>query len=233
MIRFLNFLALAAVIGTATWAYSVKYETILVAEKLKKRQTELRHERDAISVLEAEWQLLNRPARLATLAKPGEGMGQMSAKQVAYAKDIPAAAPVKADALDTLLTGSIPALASTPKAASGAAATTPKASTVKASNAKPASAKAAAKTAVKATDPTKKDAKSASKTAPKAVAAHGTPMPLAPKAGATQPVPKNTATPAPKVGAPTKITPPAPVGASAAARPNNDGLGALFKKILN
>ena len=69
MIRFLNFLALAAVIGTATWAYSVKYETILVAEKLKKRQTELRHERDAISVLEAEWQLLNRPARLATLAK--------------------------------------------------------------------------------------------------------------------------------------------------------------------
>jgi len=219
MIRFLNFLALVAVIGSATWAYSVKYETILVAEKLKKRQNELRHERDAIAVLEAEWQLLNRPARLATLAKPGEGMAQMSARQVAQPKDIPAAAPVKADALDTLLTGSIPAQPSTPKAA-GTPTTTPK---------------AAAKTAVKATDPARKDAKA--KVPPKAVASHGAPLPLAPKAATPAAAPKNTgtkqaATPAPKVAAPTKISPPAPVG-QAPARQNSDGLGALFKKILN
>ncbi len=116
MIRILNLFAVAAMIASATWAYSVKYETILVAEKLKKRNAELRHERDAISVLEAEWQLLNRPARLAVLAKPGEGMVQMSARQVAQPKDIPAPLP-KIDALDMLVTGSLFAAPKTPEPA--------------------------------------------------------------------------------------------------------------------
>ncbi len=49
MMRTFNILAIATLIGSATAAYSVKYETILVAEKLKKRQTELRREKDAIA----------------------------------------------------------------------------------------------------------------------------------------------------------------------------------------
>lgn len=220
MIRFLNFLALAAVIGTATWAYSVKYETILVAEKLKKRQTELRHERDAIAVLEAEWQLLNRPARLATLAKPGEGMIQMSAKQVVQPKDIPAAVPAKVDALDTLLTGAIPATPMPPKSTAGAATSLPKAAgakpraLAKGSDAKTGAAKT---TTAKASE---------AKVAAKVTAA---PLSLAPKAGVAGATPKAAS----KVAAPTKITPPAPVGQVASPRPANDGLGALFKKILN
>jgi hypothetical protein len=58
-------------------------------------------------------------------------------------------------------------------------------------------------------------------------------MSLAPKATAQGAVPKA----APKVGAPTRLAPPAPVGQVASPRQNSgqnsDGLGALFKKILN
>ncbi len=123
MIRFLNVLALAALIGSATWAYSVKYETILVAEKLRKREAELQRERDAIAILKAEWHLLNRPERLQLLAKPEAGMQALSARQVVEAKDVPVA-PVKTDKIDDLLTGSIPTPDSASKATKSAKGTT-------------------------------------------------------------------------------------------------------------
>lgn len=111
MIKTLNVLALAALIGSATMAYSVKYETILVAEKLKKRESELVREKDAIAILKAEWQLLNRPERLQKLAAPEAGVQALSARQIVRANDIPQAKPEGdklANALDGLLTGSIP-----------------------------------------------------------------------------------------------------------------------------
>lgn len=111
MIRTINILALAALIGSATAAYSVKYETILIAEKLRKREGELTRERDAISVLKAEWQLLNRPARLSVLAQPEAGMRPLSVRQIVRVEDIPQAKQGSdkiASALDGLLTGSLP-----------------------------------------------------------------------------------------------------------------------------
>lgn len=112
MMRSLNILALATLIGSATAAYSVKYETILVAEKLKKRESELQREKDAIAVLKAEWQMLNRPSRLAALAPLEAGMQTLSARQLVRASDIPARGPEKdplAAALENTLTGSITA----------------------------------------------------------------------------------------------------------------------------
>lgn len=144
MIRTLNVLALAALIGSATAAYSVKYETILIAEKLRKREAELARERDAISVLKAEWQLLNRPARLAALAQPEAGMRPLSVRQMVRAEDIPQARPgadMIASALDGLLTGSLPAPA---KASKPAASPKPAAAGL---SPRPAPKPAAAKTA--------------------------------------------------------------------------------------
>jgi hypothetical protein len=112
MMRSLNILAIATLIGSATAAYSVKYETILVAEKLKKRESELQREKDAIAVLKAEWQMLNRPSRLAALAPLEAGMQTLSARQLVRASDIPARGPEKdplAAALENTLTGSIAA----------------------------------------------------------------------------------------------------------------------------
>jgi hypothetical protein len=123
MIRFLNVLALAAVIASATWAYTVKYETILVAEKLRKREAELVREHDATAILKAEWQMLNRPARLQALAKPENGMQQISARQVARAADVPQAPAETGDKLESLLTGSIPPAPKSPASAAGAART--------------------------------------------------------------------------------------------------------------
>lgn len=110
MMRSLNILAIATLIGSATAAYSVKYETILVAEKLKKREGELQREKDAIAVLKAEWQMLNRPSRLAALAPLEAGMQPLSARQIVRASDIPARSVEKdplASALEGTLTGSI------------------------------------------------------------------------------------------------------------------------------
>jgi hypothetical protein len=107
MIRLFNLLALVAVIASATWAYSVKYETILVAEKLRKREAELQRERDVTAILQAEWHLLNRPSRMQALKKPEAGLQNISAKQIVRPADIPERPPEAPDALDGLLTGSI------------------------------------------------------------------------------------------------------------------------------
>lgn len=110
MIKILNVLAILALIGSATAAYSVKYETILMAEKLKKRENERGREQHAIAVLKAEWNLLNRPERLAKLAPPEAGMQVLNVRQIVRAIDIPqAGADVDtiAKALDGTLTGSL------------------------------------------------------------------------------------------------------------------------------
>lgn len=108
MMRTFNILAIATLIGSATAAYSVKYETILVAEKLKKRESELQREKDAIAVLKAEWEMLNRPARLQALAPLEPGMQMLSVRQIVRARDIPARVAEK-DPLDGMLTGAIAA----------------------------------------------------------------------------------------------------------------------------
>jgi hypothetical protein len=128
MMRTFNILAIATLIGSATAAYSVKYETILVAEKLKKRQTELRREKDAIAVLQAEWQILNRPTRLQGLAPPEPGMQQLSARQIVRPAEVPQRG-AEVDPLDSMLTGSIDA--TTPKTAPKPAAPKPATTPVK------------------------------------------------------------------------------------------------------
>lgn len=204
MIRLLNVLALIAVISSATWAYSVKYETILVAEKLRKREAELNREKDAVAILQAEWHLLNRPERLQSLAKPEAGMQTISAKQVVRPADIPMATPGKADAIDSLLTGSIPTPDSARKSPAKSAGTTP--------GAAPKSG-LTVKTAVPSS--TTGGAKAPPRTA-NAAARTNAPIRLTPPA---------------KVGAQPKTTAAAPVAAAPEARPSS-GLTGFLKKLI-
>ena len=68
MIRFLNVVACAVLIGSAVYAYTIKYETIYRAEQMAKINHQIKVERDAIGVLRAEWGYLSRPDRLQTLS---------------------------------------------------------------------------------------------------------------------------------------------------------------------
>jgi hypothetical protein len=111
MLRLLNVLAILGLIGTAAWAYSIKYETIYYAEQVKKLEKRLDRERDAIAVLRAEWQHVNKPTRLQVLSDRHLQLQALQATQIAKASDLPAK-PKEQDPLgsklDQLLTGSVP-----------------------------------------------------------------------------------------------------------------------------
>jgi hypothetical protein len=112
MLRLLNVFAVAGLVGTAMWAYSIKYDTIYYAEQVKKLERRLDRERDAISVLRAEWQHINRPVRLQVLADRHLQLQSLQATQIARAADLPARPKSDdplGDKLDQLLTGSVPA----------------------------------------------------------------------------------------------------------------------------
>lgn len=64
MIRLLNVIAVLGLIGSAIYAYSIKYDTLYQAGQVSKAKSQLHRERQAIAVLRAEWQLLTRPDRL-------------------------------------------------------------------------------------------------------------------------------------------------------------------------
>lgn len=109
MIRILNFVAVVALIGTAVWVYSIKYETIYFAEQVKKLENKLDRENAAIIVLKAEWQYLNQPARLQALANKFLDSKPLEARQIIKASELPDRPPPSdeiGDKLDQLLTGS-------------------------------------------------------------------------------------------------------------------------------
>jgi hypothetical protein len=112
MFRLLNILAILGLIGTAAWAYSIKYETIYYAEQVKKHDRRADKEREAINVLRAEWQHLNKPSRLQVLADRHLQLQALQATQIIKLDDLPAKREERdllGDKLDQLLTGSVPA----------------------------------------------------------------------------------------------------------------------------
>jgi hypothetical protein len=67
--RLLNILVIGVLILAASFVYKIKFDSTLQAETVAKLGGELRHERDAIALLRAEWTKLDTPARLEALAK--------------------------------------------------------------------------------------------------------------------------------------------------------------------
>jgi cell division protein FtsL len=89
MIRILNILAIAALIGSAVYAYTIKYETMYRAEQINKLKHEIQAEHDAISVLRAEWAHLARPERVQELASKYLDLQPLSLTQIVSATAIP------------------------------------------------------------------------------------------------------------------------------------------------
>jgi cell division protein FtsL len=125
MIRFLNILAIAALIGSAVYAYKIKYETIYRAEQINKMKHDILAERDAIGVLRAEWAHLARPERIQELATKYLDLQPLSLTQVVTASALPDKA-ARVDAIGRKLeTLGLGEPTNTPRGKTAPSATTP------------------------------------------------------------------------------------------------------------
>ncbi len=89
MWRLVNLLAILLFVGSAGYAYGVKYETILFAEQIFKTKHQIVEEQDAISRLQAEWALLTRPERLQTLAEKNSTLRPLALNQIVGLNELP------------------------------------------------------------------------------------------------------------------------------------------------
>ena len=75
--------------AVALGLYQVKYEVQRLEEELQQVRNDIRQDRVALHVLEAEWAYLNRPERLQRLAAKHLDMGPSGARQVAAVTALP------------------------------------------------------------------------------------------------------------------------------------------------
>jgi len=69
ILRLLNFLVIGMLVLAAVYVYRIKFDATVQAERLAKLRGELRQERDKVAALRADWEKLDNPARIETLAK--------------------------------------------------------------------------------------------------------------------------------------------------------------------
>lgn len=88
MLKFLHVVAIGALISSAVYAYSIKYETTFAAEELQKIKKRAMREREAIAVLRAEWQHHNQPERLQALAERHLDLQPLAVSQITRLNDV-------------------------------------------------------------------------------------------------------------------------------------------------
>jgi len=69
ILRVLNLVVIGALVLAAAYVYRIKFDSTVQAERLARIRSEVRHERDTIAALRAEWGELDNPARIEMLAK--------------------------------------------------------------------------------------------------------------------------------------------------------------------
>ncbi len=69
ILRVLNILVICVLVLAAAYVYRIKFDATVQAERLARLRSEVRHERDDIAALRAEWGRLDNPARIQALAK--------------------------------------------------------------------------------------------------------------------------------------------------------------------
>jgi cell division protein FtsL len=89
VIRLLHIIAITALVASAAYAYTVKYETLYYVEQVAKLKSKVQREREIIAVLQAEWQYLDRPDRLQEAADHHLDLQPMKIQQLARLSDLP------------------------------------------------------------------------------------------------------------------------------------------------
>ncbi len=94
------FAGIAVLVFVAIWAYRVNYATQAAENDVARLQRQIRAEREAISVLRAEWAYLNRPERLLALSEENFGTLQLMPLSASnYADPMKITYPEQADPL--------------------------------------------------------------------------------------------------------------------------------------
>ena len=123
MWRLMHFAAIGALVASAVYVYSIKYQTIWWSEQIVKTRHTVEREQDAINILRAEYAFLTRPDRLQALADKQLDMQPLSLHQVVRAADLPEPA-AKIDSIGRKLESlGLPGPTATPNA--GATGATP------------------------------------------------------------------------------------------------------------
>lgn len=125
MLRILNILAICALVGSAVYAYTIKYQTSYRAEQIAKTKLEIKAERDAIAVLRADWSYMTRPERLQPLAdKYLPDFTPLQVTQLISPQSLPQ--KTRSDSIGAKLSEIGLSAPATPPAAPAAPTTTPK-----------------------------------------------------------------------------------------------------------
>jgi hypothetical protein len=101
MIRFIDAVTIAATIVVAIALYAVKYDTGEEAGRIAGLKSQIAQEEQAMSILKAEWSVLNQPDRLQELAERYLTLKPIEAVQIVPVSAIPERDP--AEAMDDLV----------------------------------------------------------------------------------------------------------------------------------
>jgi len=82
MIRTVTVLGLLVAVGAAMGLYHLKLRTGMLADRVAELNQQIDREEEAISVLRAEWSLLNQPDRLQALAERHLELAPLDADQI-------------------------------------------------------------------------------------------------------------------------------------------------------
>jgi len=88
-VRLIHLIVVASLVIAAVHVYKIKFESTLQAERLAKLGVEIRHERDHIGALRAEWAQLDSPARIQVLAQRHLQLKQIDPGQIETLDHLP------------------------------------------------------------------------------------------------------------------------------------------------
>lgn len=93
MLKTVDIVLVALMLCATAWTFGVKHEAELLEEQLRLVEREIAHERETITLLEADWSLLNQPYRLQRLASAYEselGLKPFEPTQIVGPDELPA-----------------------------------------------------------------------------------------------------------------------------------------------
>jgi len=92
IVKLLNVVAVLSLVASAGYAYAIKYETILYAERITKLKNDNRRLQNQIGLLRAELAHLTRPERLQHLAQKLD-LQQLDLTQIGSIRELPERQP--------------------------------------------------------------------------------------------------------------------------------------------